>query len=57
MKRILLLPTAIATQLLDPLDFCPMFTCESIHNGDINMDEQVFCFKHEVDNPFSIKLN
>lgn len=54
MKQILLLPVAIGT-LLDPADVCPRFACESVHNG-INMDQQVFCYKHEVDNPFLIKL-
>ena len=34
---------------------CPVFKCKAEHNG-INMTDQVFCFKADVDNPFNINL-
>jgi hypothetical protein len=47
---------AFNTEVMDPSQLCPAFTCETLHNGGINMDEQVFCYRNEVDNPFSVKL-
>ena len=64
MKKAILLPlfasaNALATstsEVLDPAQVCPIFSCSSIHNGGINMDEQVFCYKNNVYNPFEINL-
>jgi hypothetical protein len=41
--------------IMNPGEVCPSFVCESDHNG-ISMDDQVFCYKHDVQNPFRIKL-
>lgn len=65
MKKVLILPFihasadalgSLKSEILDPAQVCPIFTCANLHNGDINMDEQVFCFKNNVFNPFEINL-
>lgn len=60
--RQLLLPILTISALeqqntvIDYSDICPTFTCDTIHNGGIDMNEQVFCYRTEVDNPFKVKL-
>ncbi len=38
-------PDLSAIQSIDPSKTCPSYKCDTIHSTDINMDEQVFCYK------------
>lgn len=56
MKLTSLLITAQAFDVKKTDNTCPLYLCDTTHAGSINMDEQVFCYKQDVKNPFEVKM-